>query len=195
VLQALPKYIRLSMIAGSLQLTFTTMVVTAVQMLGQADYLKENGIVTGVLRVPEWPFVLLAAFFVIVFALALLVNFALTLRAVAKLRDPRTTIIILLWTLVVVGILYLSFFPETLPFEMSRNLRGVFSICLCFLLIFLGVHVAAAMAVTSLVGISLLIGSTASLTSLGTTTIDVVSNPTWSVIRLARSMSCVISRR
>jgi len=190
--QALPKFARLSMIAGTLQLTFATMIVTAMQMFGQANYLRENNIVTGVLRLPEWPFVLLAAAFVILFSLALLLNMASTLRAVIKLRDARTTIIILMWTLVVAAILYISFFPETLPFEMSRNLRGVTAISLCFLLIFAGVHVAAAMAITALVGISLLVGSTASLTSLGTTTIDVVSNPIWSVIPLFTWMGLII---
>ncbi|KGF67946.1 hypothetical protein LL06_19440 [Hoeflea sp. BAL378] len=79
-----------------------------------------------------------------------------------------------------------------MPFELPRGARGLFAICLCFVLIFLGVHVAAAMAVTALVGISILINATASLTSLGTTTIDVVSDPTWSVVPLFTWMGLIV---
>ncbi len=78
------------------------------------------------------------------------------------------------------------------PSPCSRELRGILSISLCFVLIFLGVHVAAAMAVTALIGISLLIAPAASLTSLGTTTIDVVSDQTWSVVPLFTWMGLIV---
>ncbi len=48
------------------------------------------------------------------------------------------------------------------------------------------------MAVTALIGISLLIGPNASLTSLGTTTIDVVSDQTWSVVPLFTWMGLIV---
>ena len=173
-------------------LTLATIAVVAVQMLGQAAYLKSNAIVTGVLRLPEWPFVLVAAIFVLLFALALSGNLLTTLVATAKLRSLRSTAILLVWTAAVAAILWLSFYPGSLPIALSHGLRGLLSISLCFILIFLGVHVAAAMAITSLIGISLLIGAKASLTSLGTTTIDVVSDPTWSVVPLFTWMGLIV---
>jgi TRAP-type mannitol/chloroaromatic compound transport system permease large subunit len=111
---------------------------------------------------------------------------------VAQMRDGRSLALLLAWTLGVAAILLLALFPQYLPFELPRGMRGLFAISLCFLLIFLGVHVAAAMAVTALVGISILISSTASLTSLGTTTIDVVSDQTWSVVPLFTWMGLIV---
>ena len=192
VLAALPDFVRLPTIAGGLEVTLATMIVATVQILKQAIYLKDNAIVTGVLRLAEWPFVLCATFFVALFALALLVNLATALGAVARLRDFRSVAIVLIWTAAAAAIFWLSFYPGSLPFALSHNLRGVLCIGLCFVLIFLGVHVAAAMAVTALVGISLLVGSSASLTSLGTTTIDVVSDQTWSVVPLFTWMGLIV---
>ena len=192
VLKAMPDFLRLPTIVGGLLLTLTTMIVVALRILNQAAYLRDNAIVTGVLRLPEWPFVLFAAIFVLLFALALLAKMLTTLSAIAKLRDPRSLAVLLVWIFAVTAILLLCFFPTLLPSEISRGLRGILSISLCFILIFLGVHVAAAMAVTSLIGISLLIGSNASLTSLGTTTIDVVGNSTWSVVPLFTWMGLIV---
>lgn len=192
VLQAVPEFVRLPMIAGGLLLTFVMMVITAAQILGQAEYLRDNAIVTGVLGVPEWPFVLCATLFVLLFALAALNNLAATLGAVARLRDVRSVAILVLWAAAVAAIFCLALYPDVLPVAVPRHLMGIFSIALCFVLIFLGVHVAAAMAVTALTGIALLIGPTASLTSLGTTTIDVVSDQTWSVVPLFTWMGLIV---
>jgi tripartite ATP-independent transporter DctM subunit len=98
----------------------------------------------------------------------------------------------LVWFALAALVLYLSLVPDALPVELSRELRGTLVIGFCFAMIFLGVHVAAAMAVTALLGISLLIGPSASLTSLGTTTIDVVSNQTWSVVPLFTWMGLIV---
>lgn len=192
VLLMLPDYIRHPLIAGGLLLAFAMMVITAMRMFAQAMYLKTNEIVTGVLAVPEWPFVLAGAGFVALFAWALLGNLMSMLAKVARLQDKRSTMITLVWMGLVVALLYFAFNPGNLPFDLTRSLRGILTICMCFLLIFLGVHVAAAMAVTALVGISLLISPAASLTSLGTTTIAVVSNQTWSIVPLFMWMGLLV---
>lgn len=192
VLQALPEFARAPTIAGGLLLTCATMVVTGVMIWAQAVYLYENGIVTGVLLVPEWPFVAFGTFFVFLFSLALLRSFAAGVGAVARLRDPRAVAILLAWIVVVAAILVMALYPQALPFDLPRETRGLAAIGLCFALIFLGVHVAAAMAVTSLVGISILISANASLTSIGTTTIDVVSDQTWSVVPLFTWMGLIV---
>jgi len=76
--------------------------------------------------------------------------------------------------------------------RVPREMQGVACIVLCFVLIFLGVHIAAAMAVSAVLGISLLIGPAASLTSLGTTTLDVVRDPTWSAVPLFTWMGLIV---
>jgi tripartite ATP-independent transporter DctM subunit len=192
VLRMLPEFVRIPTNAGGLLLALVMMVITAAQILKQVSYLKHNEIVTGLLGVPEWPFVLAAAVFVALFALALLANLFDALGRVARSGDVRSVLIVLAWAAVAGAIFALSFYPKALPFDLSRELRGILSIGLCFVLIFLGVHVAAAMAVTALIGISLLIGPAASLTSLGTTTIDVVSDQTWSVVPLFVWMGLIV---
>ncbi len=192
VLQYLPDHARLPTVAAGLLLTLGTMVITAVEVLRQTAYLRDNAIVTGVLKVPEWPFALAAAVFIVLFALALVANLAAALADAARLRDVRAFAIGLAWTLAAAAILWLILLPQHLPFDMPRELRGPLCIVLCFVLIFLGVHVAAAMAITALMGISLLIGVNASLTSLATTTLDVVGDQTWSVIPLFTWMGLIV---
>lgn len=192
VLRALPEPLRRPMNAGGLLLACAMMALTALRMLAQALYLKDNEIVTGLLGIAEWPFVVAAALLVLLFALALLANLAEALADIARARELGGLLIFLGWVLAVAAILYLSYDPAALPATLSRELKGMLAIGLCFLLIFLGVHVAAAMAVTALLGISLLIGPAASLTSLGTTTIDVVSDQTWSVVPLFIWMGLIV---
>lgn len=192
VLQAVPERVRQPMIAGGLLLTLVMMVVTAVQILRQAEYLHDNAIVTGVLGIPEWPFVLCGTLFVLLFALAALNNLAAAAAAVARLRNPWSAAILALWTAAVAAIFCAALLPDVLPVALPRDLLGLLCIALCFVLIFLGVHVAAAMAVTALAGIGLLIGPSASLTSLGTTAIDVVGDPTWSVVPLFTWMGLIV---
>lgn len=192
VLKAMPGFARRPTVAGGLILAFAVMLVTAFQIVGQVLYLRENGIVTGVLGLPEWPFVAAAAVFLLLFALALLANLLSELSAVAKSASPLSLFILAAWVAAAVFILWLCIDPGAFSLDLSRGTRGLLSIGLCFLLIFLGVHVAAAMALTALVGISLLISSGASLTSLATTTIDVVSDQTWSVVPLFTWMGLIV---
>lgn len=192
LLKALPDYARQPTIAGGLLMTLAAIVVTAAMIFDQAVYLGENGIMTGVLGVPEWPFVACATAFMAMFALALLNSLSAAVASVARLRDPRSFAILLVWGLVVTGVMVIALHPQSLPFSPPREMRGLLAITLCFVLIFLGVHVAAAMAVTALLGVSILISSTASLTSLGATTLDVVGDPTWSVVPLFTWMGLII---
>ncbi len=192
LLRVMPDFVRLPTLAGGLLLALGVMVITTVRMFVQVRYLQSNHIVTGVLGLPEWPFVVAAAVFVLLFALALLANFLSALGAVVKVQDWRAVLVFAIWVALVAVLLYLSLSASGLPFELSRNMRGILSISLCFILIFLGVHVAASMALTAVMGMSLLITPNASLTSLGTTTIDVVSDQTWSVVPLFTWMGLIV---
>lgn len=188
----MPDFLSKPTLAGGLLLTFILMCVTTFQIWTQAEYLRGNNIVTGVLSLPEWPFVVAAATFVLLFAVALLSNLLSAIAEVLRLADIRSTFTFGFWVLVAILMVVAIFYPEHIPIDLPRSTRGIISILLCFTLIFLGVHVAAAMATTALVGISWLISSNASLTSLRTTTIDVVSNETWSVVPLFIWMGLVV---
>lgn len=192
VVNAMPGFARAPTVAGGLMLALATVLVTAVQIGEQVFYLKGNGIVTGVLGLPEWPFVAAAAVFLFLFALALLANLAAELATVARSADTRSLFVLAGWTAGTAIILFLCFSSDGFALELSRNTRGLLSIGLCFALIFLGVHVAAAMALTALIGIAVLISPAASLTSLATTTIDVVSDQVWSVVPLFTWMGLIV---
>lgn len=192
VLGKLPAYARMPTVAGGLLLALATILITAVQVLRQVAYLWDGAIVSGVLRLPEWPFALAAAIFLVLFALALLANLVSELDAVRRLRDARAWWVAAFWLVIATMVLCLVLAPTLLPFDIPRELRGVFCGVLCFVLIFLGVPVAAAMALAALAGISLIVGPAASLTSLGTTTLNVVGDPTWSVIPLFTWMGLLV---
>lgn len=192
LLRLMPPWLRAPTVAGGLLMTLATIAITGVQIFLQARYLGANGIVTGVTGLPEWPFVAATTLFILLFALAIFGSLAAVLAEAARDIDLRSIAVLLAWTIAVGLIVLLVLLPQHAPFELPRGARGLFAISLCFILIFLGVHIAAAMAVTSLVGISILISSTASLTSLGTTTIDVVSDPTWSVVPLFTWMGLIV---
>jgi tripartite ATP-independent transporter DctM subunit len=192
VIGKLPDFARVPTIGGGQLLALATIVIAAVQVFRQVAYLWEGAIVSGVLRLPEWPFALAASIFLVLFALALLANLVSTLDDIRRMRDARAWAVAALWLAIAAMVLSLVLAPTLLPFHIPRELRGVFCGALCFVLIFLGVQVAAAMALAALAGISLIIGPTASLTSLGTTTLNVVGDPTWSVIPLFTWMGLLV---
>jgi tripartite ATP-independent transporter DctM subunit len=192
LLNAVPDFARTPFVAGGLLLTLATICITALQIAQQALYLRGNGIVTGVLAIPEWPFAAAAAVFMALFALALLVNLIAALGEVAGMRDGRSLAILAAWAAFALAIVWFALRPGDLPFDIPREMRGAGSIALCFVLIFLGVHIAAAMAITAVLGISLLISPGASLTSLGTTALDVVGDQTWSAVPLFTWMGLIV---
>lgn len=192
VLGKLPPYARLPTIAGGLLFALATMIATAVQVFRQTAYLWDGAIVSGVLKLPEWPFALTAAFFLVLFAFALLANLVSALEGVRRLHDARAWSIAVLWLAIAAVLICIILAPTILPFEIPRELRGVLCGVLCFVLIFLGLQVAAAMALAALAGISLIVGPAASLTNLGTTTLNVVGDPTWSVIPLFTWMGLLV---
>lgn len=192
ILNAAGPRLRLGLVAGGLLLTIALVGITAARMFGQSNYLMTNHIVTGRLGLPLWPFVSVAALYVALFVLALLANLADDLAAVLRKGGWPGRLAVLCWAAVTVGVVAIALDPTLLPFEASRVAKGLTCILLCFAIIFLGAHVATGMAVTALLGISLLIMPAASLTSLGTTTVAVVSDPLWSVIPLFTWMGLIV---
>ena len=190
--RALPDWIRLPSEAGGHLLACGVMGLTAWQIGGQALYLSGNRIVTGVLGLPEWPFVVAAGVAVFLFCVALLANALSATADTLRLSDRRALAVLALWLLLCLALVVLFHDPSLIKGLMSRATLGLAAAGFCFLLIFLGVHVAAAMATGSLLGIAVIISSTASMMSLRTTAIDVVGDETWSVVPLFVWMGLIV---
>lgn len=190
--RVLPAWFRIPLETGGHFLACGAMAVAAWQIGKQAVYLRGNGIVTGVLGLPEWPFVVAAGAAMMLFCVALLAN-ALTLLAnTLQMRDARAVIVLGLWLALIAGLGVLMSDPALVKGMMSRSAMGLTAAAFCFVLIFLGVHVAAAMATGSLLGIAVIISSGASMMSLRTTAIAVVGDETWSVVPLFVWMGLIV---
>ncbi len=192
LLRRMPQVLRQPSIAGGLLLALAIVTITVVRVVGQAMYLRGNGIVSAVLGLPEWPFVLIAAACLALFSLALLANLADALAAVVRLRDGRAAAALACWAGASALVVQAIFDPSWLQALLPRGALGPVCIVLCFALIFVGVHVAVAMALTALLGIGLLVHPGAAMTSLGSTVIDVISNETWSVVPLFTWMGLLV---
>ena len=192
LLRVLPAWIRLPCEAGGHLLACGVMGLTAWQIGQQALYLNSNAIVTGVLALPEWPFVIAAGVAIALFGVALLANALSATAAVLRLRDARALTTLALWIILIVALAVLFSDPGMVKGLLTRPTLGLLAAVLCFGLIFLGVHVAAAMATGSLLGIAVIISSGASMMSLRTTAIDVVGDELWSVVPLFVWMGLIV---
>src|SRR5690606_30635507 len=67
LLRLMPDWLRAPTIAGGLLLTLATILITGYRIFLQARYLSDNGIVTGVTGLSEWPFVAAATLFILLF--------------------------------------------------------------------------------------------------------------------------------
>lgn len=192
LLRRMPPVLQRPSIAGGLLLALAVITITVVRVGVQAAYLHGNTIVSGVLGIPEWPFVLAAAACLALFSLALLANLADALASVLRLKNGRALAALAGWVVVDTLIVVAMFEPSSLQALLPRDSLGLLCIVLCFVLIFVGVHVAVAMAMAAILGMGLLIHPSAAMTSLGSTAIDVISNETWSVVPLFTWMGLLV---
>ncbi|MFC2062511.1 TRAP transporter large permease subunit [Chloroflexota bacterium] len=154
------------------------------QCVGKTVFLYSGNIVTGFLRVPEWPFVAITAFFFAIFALALLVTL---LKRVAKLHSVcgnKAYLWLFPGIIVVLAIFVFSIWPDFLPSQMSRFTWGAIISLLMFGLMFVGVHIFAVLATVTLVGLSYISGADAAWRILALSAIEVGGEYTWSVVPL-----------
>jgi tripartite ATP-independent transporter DctM subunit len=154
--------------------------ILAWQNFVQASFLKSSGYLTGLLKLPTWPFAAITGIFIGVFALAILVNFIDGLRDL--IRSAKNKCLWLIPGFFTVLILYATaFWPGLLPIEVEVETFGIISLLLLGVLIFLGVHIGAAMAMIAFWGMAHLITPGAGLSLLGMTSQSVASNYVWSV--------------
>ena len=146
----------------------------------QALYLKSSGYLTGLLKLPTWPFAAATGVFIGILALAIIVNVLDELRELASGGIRR-----ILWLIpgvLMVAVLYATAFgPDLLPIDVDVEIFGIVSLLLLGGLIFLGVHIGAAMAMVAFWGMAHLITPGAGLSLIGMTSQSVASNYIWSV--------------
>jgi len=157
----------------------------------QAIFLKHEHYVSGILNVPMWPFALTTAFFLAILTLVIFVDFLIVLDEL--LQEKKLT-----WTItgfIVVLLLFISSFrPALLPIKMTAGPFGIIALIFLFALIFLRVHIAAAMAMTTLWGMAHLITPEAGLSLLGMTGQSVGTNYIWSVAPLFMLMGMFVTK-
>jgi len=172
---------------------FAIVSIISWQSLAESSYTREAGVSTGVLGIPLWPWEIVTAFFFILFALGILVDF---LENVANLvASSRRAYLKLIPGLVCVSLLVaMAFWPSAfLPTKIQAPTFGAIALLVMFGLIFFHVHIGAAMAMVTLWGMSYLSSPDAGLSLLSMTTQTVASNYIWSVAPLFMWMGLVVS--
>ncbi len=174
---------------------FLTLIISTIitwRVFAEVLFLKNNNIVTPLLQIPEWPVVVLAGAFFSLFSLAVFANLLQALADVVQMKNRGAYWILALGIFIGAFIGVLCFQPDLIKAHFSDTTWSVLVIALLFVLIFLKMHIAAALALTSVLGIGLLANPTAGLTNLAVTTLDVVDNYTWSVVPLFTWMGLLV---
>jgi len=172
--------VKRAVIAAADLLAFCVVLLISIQTFIEARTLWAENANTGLLQIPFAPFALAASVFLLFFAFALLCDF---LAAVADTVAEKTKGRFILFGAVVICIIlfFASLEPSILPISFSPGIAGVLCLIFMFLLIFLGVHIGAAMAFITLFGFSYLVNPEAGRTLLSMTSISIASDYIWSV--------------
>ena len=186
------KPLRRSLIAAADLLAFGVIVVIAYETFIEAQTLLNEHANTGLLRIPLSPFAFATGVFLIFFAFALLADF---LESVGEIISSGSGIFKFLTPLVVIvaGLFFLALDPSVIPISLSSGITGLFCLIFMFILIFLGVHIGAAMAFITLLGLSYLISPEAGTTLLSMTSQSIASDYIWSVFPLFTFLGIVAS--
>jgi tripartite ATP-independent transporter DctM subunit len=167
-------------ITGADLVSLGIIAILAWQNFTQAYFLKSSGYLTGLTKLPTWPFAAITGIFISVFFLSILVGFLDGLRDLAQ-KGKNLVLWLLPALLVVVTIFFSAFLPDLLPIEVGVETFGIISLMLLGTLIFLGVHIGAAMAMVAFWGMAHLVTPGAGLSLLGMVSQSVASNYVWSV--------------
>ena len=95
--------------ANGYLLTTGTIALLCWRYVDHALYMREGHIVTGLLKIPVWPFVLLSAFFIGLFALSLLNSLLNNLNESLAAGNVKTHLWLLPGTLLVLGLFLVLF--------------------------------------------------------------------------------------
>lgn len=171
----------------------TIVTIVAWRAVEQTLYMAREEYITGILEIPLWPFVMLTAVFLSIFAIVLLAEF---LESLGQLTANRTKN----WLLLIPGsiiaiLLFLMSFTPSLFFTsgISPDIFGVVALLVLFFLIFFGVYIGAAMATIALWGMSILIAPNTGLAALGIISQAIGSSYKWSVAPMFMWMGTLVA--
>jgi len=184
LVQRLPATAGKIIITSGYLLTIGITIIISWRYMVQGMAYKAGSVVTGLLGIPEWPFLMLAAFFMALFALALVVSFLNHLAELLTIGKIKGYLWLLPGIIVALGFFVFSMWPDLLPFEITLGLWGGIISLLLFILIFLKVHIGAAMALVTLLGMSYISGAEAGLYNLSLSAVHIASTYTWCVVPL-----------
>lgn len=163
------------------------------QSVVQGVSLWSMGYTTPLLEIPQWPWAIITAVFMALFALAIVTDL---LKSLGKLiASGSKNYVWLLPGIIVSFVLFgMAFWPSIfLPVKIEPQSFGIVSILVMFALIFLHVPIGAAMAVTALWSMDYLASTKAGLALLGTTSQTTASNYMFSVIPLFIFMGLLVA--
>lgn len=184
--------VRLSLIAAADLLAIGVIAIITIETFIEAQTLWAEGATTGLLGIPFAPFAFATGVFLFFFALALLVDFLEVVREVIS-KNARGWNILVPAIAVSVGLLLLSLDPSILTIRLSPSITGILGLIFMFVLIFLGVHIGAAMAFITLLGLSYLITPEAGRTLLSMTSQSIASDYIWSVFPMFAFLGLIAS--
>lgn len=154
------------------------------QMFVQALFYYRGNIVTAMLDIPLWIFIMIAGLFFIPFSIALFTSFLEHFDELLNTLRAKAYLYILPGFLLAMGLFSLLLWPNLIVFDISKGTWGLILFLLLFVLIFLNVHIAVTMVIVSLVGFGYLANTQASLANVSMSFISVANQYTWSVVPL-----------
>lgn len=174
-------------LAISTSANLVTLVIIAIiswQSVTQAQRLLLQHFETGILEIPLWPFALVTALFMGLFALVVLADFLESLSKLVASEGSHKYLGLIPGIVVILALFATAFWPGILPGQIEPTTFGLVALLLLFALIFLRVHIGAAMAMAALWGMSYLASRGAGLAAIGMVSQTVASDYNWSVVPL-----------
>jgi len=184
--------VKQSIIAAADLLAIGVIAVIAFESFVEAQTLFRENANTGLLNIPFAPFAFVTGIFLILFAFALLSDLLEAVREVISSNVGGWRILIPA-TVISAGIFYLSLNPSVIAIQLSPGIAGLFCLIFMFVLIFLGVHIGAAMAFVTLLGFGYLVSPEAGRTLLSMTSQSIASDYIWSVFPMFAFLGIIAS--
>ena len=173
--------------------TFIALCFLTYVIFGESLFLKSTHFTTGLFKIPLWPFLLVTSVFFLLFALSVLRN--LIKDTSTFLHEEGNSYKDFKYGALLLALFYM--FPFVVEWTGMPRLgpmeTGIIAFLLLFLLIFLEIHIGAAMAMISFVGLSYLIDLEAGLGNVASVTRSISTNYVWSVIPLFIWMGCIVA--
>jgi len=173
--------------------TLVSLCFLTYEIFAESVFLKHSNFTTGLFKIPLWPFLIVTGLFFFLFTLSLLNNLFKDLSRFIKYSENRYYD--LKYGILLVFLFFV--FPFIIEWadvpRFGPQTTGIIAFLLLFVLIFLEVHIGAAMAMVSFVGLSYLIDLEAGLGNVASVTRSIATNYVWSVIPLFIWMGSIVA--